>query len=161
MGDQAEVRIRRFCSGDLERVCEIIGQHSQWDKRAAERSLRVALQLEALNVMDVGHVVAEVGGRVVGVSGWFESPIAAEGVYWLSWTYVDRDHRRRGIGSRLLAYVISHVREQGARRLYLDTGVRGYDQAIAFYEQHGFRKQAVLEDFYAPGAHCVLMALDI
>ena len=70
----------------------------------------------------------------------------------LYWIAVDPSHQRAGIGRWLLAESEARVRALGGTRLYADTSGRpDYARARAFYAAQGFRLDALLEDFYAPG----------
>ncbi len=88
-------------------------------------------------------VFARDGGRLVGgVSAM------------LNWNWVDiklvwveEGRRHTGLGSRLLQAIEDAARERGARHAHLDTF--SY-QARPFYERHGYRVFASLDD-YPPG----------
>jgi len=70
----------------------------------------------------------------------------------LYWIVVDRAVQGRGIGRRLLAAVLAEAAEAGATGLYAETeGSPLYAPTRAFYAGCGFRLQAVLPDYYAPG----------
>jgi GNAT superfamily N-acetyltransferase len=79
---------------------------------------------------------AEDGGRVI---GWATVGLIVEtsepGVAQLD-VDVHPDHRRRGIGSLLLAAGEDHARAVGARRAY--AWARGDDATTAFARRHGF-----------------------
>jgi len=143
---------------DTDRVCAIIGQHNRWDEDKARDYFPREFREAELGVGRSTHVVAEIDGRVVGCSGWIESQICANGIYWLGWTYVDTSMRGKGIGYALLRHVEDVVRGLGCRKLYLDTGARGYETAIAFYERNGFIHETTLPDYYDPGEACYIMA---
>lgn len=57
------------------------------------------------------------------------------------------DHRRHGIGRRLLAAVIDKLRAQGAAALFLEVAA-GNHPARAFYEQAGFRQTGRRAGYY-------------
>ena len=63
-------------------------------------------------------------------------PRLAADVANLAALYVDREHRRRGVASRLAAEVVRRARADGARRLYVSATPS--DSAIGFYRRHGF-----------------------
>jgi GNAT superfamily N-acetyltransferase len=80
-------------------------------------------------------------------------PIPATAASWdLYWIAVERPARRAGLGGRLLAASEARAVALGCRRVYVDTSGRAdYAPARAFYERHGYRRAATLDDFYAPG----------
>jgi GNAT superfamily N-acetyltransferase len=104
-------------------------------------------------------VFAEIDGRTVGYACY--GPIAAtRGSYDLYWIAVRRDCQRRGLGHALLAKVESLVRRRGGTRIYVDTsGREQYASTRAFYESAGYRPEAVLRDFFAPGDDKVILAM--
>ena len=69
------------------------------------------------------------------------------GTYW-GWMYVDilwvhEDHRKRGIGSRLLDEAEKEAVRRGCHHVHLDTMSW---QAPAFYQKHGYEVIGVLPD---------------
>ena len=69
------------------------------------------------------------------------------GTYW-GWMYVDilwvrEDHRKKGIGSRLLAEAEKEVVRRGCHHVHLDTMSW---QAPDFYKKHGYEVIGVLPD---------------
>jgi GNAT superfamily N-acetyltransferase len=65
---------------------------------------------------------------------------------WLfvKWLWVAEPYRKQGIGSRLLAGAEAAARERQCRGAYLDTFTF---QAPKFYDRHGYREFARLDDF--------------
>ena len=60
------------------------------------------------------------------------------------WLWVAEEHRRQGVGSRLLSDAETIARERGCGGCYLDTFSF---QAPAFYERCGYREFGRLNDF--------------
>ncbi len=148
------VTIRGLTAADLDAAVAIVAQCNAFDADNA----RLAFERELAGAGRSQHVVAEREGCVVGVSGWMQEGPQGQDVYWLGWTYVDRASRRQGIGAALLAHVLGELRARSARKLYLDTGARGYEAAVAFYLRHGFVEEARLPDYYAEGEDCLILA---
>ena len=94
---------------------------------------------------------AEDPERVLGYACY--GPIAGTaGSYDLYWIATRRDAQRRGVGQRLLAETERRVREAGGLRLYVETSGRAlYAPTQAIYAPAGYRREAELADFYAPG----------
>ena len=95
--------------------------------------------------------VAERDGGLEGFTAF--GPIPATAASWdLYWIAVDPAGQRHGLGAQLLAASESRAAAQGCRRIYVDTSGRADDApARAFYERCGYRREALLADFYAPG----------
>ena len=69
------------------------------------------------------------------------------GTYW-GWMYIDilwvrEDHRRQGIGSKLLQKAEQEAARRGCHHVHLDTMSW---QAPAFYQKHGYEILGVLPD---------------
>jgi ribosomal-protein-alanine N-acetyltransferase len=62
---------------------------------------------------------------------------------------VVESHRRQGIGSLLLHESEAHLAFRGVRTVLLETATTN-DPGVAFWERHGYRKEAVLKNYY-PG----------
>jgi GNAT superfamily N-acetyltransferase len=96
-------------------------------------------------------VFAEVGDDVTGYAcyGPIACTTASFDLYWIA---VDPRFQRRGVGRILMEAVESRVSAAGGKRIYVDTSGRlQYAPTRAFYERNGFRCEARLVDFYAPG----------
>jgi ribosomal protein S18 acetylase RimI-like enzyme len=96
-------------------------------------------------------VFAEAENALLGYACF--GPIPATTVSFdLYWIAVHATQQRRGLGRRLLAETERQVVQAGGRRLYVDTSNRPqYATTRAFYTRCGYRVEAVLQDFYAPG----------
>ena len=96
-------------------------------------------------------VIAEAAGAVVGYACF--GPIACTvGSFDLYWIAVDPARQRQGLGRVLMAAVAVEISAAGGRRVYIDTsGQEKYAPTRTFYERSGFRCEARLVDFYAPG----------
>jgi ribosomal protein S18 acetylase RimI-like enzyme len=96
-------------------------------------------------------IFAEESEVVVGYSCF--GPIACtNSSFDLYWIAVDDRYRRLGIGKELLYHTESRIAEAGGDRIYVETSSRAqYEATRLFYEKSGYRKEASLKDFYAPG----------
>jgi len=94
---------------------------------------------------------AEVVGEVAGYTCY--GPIACtRASFDLYWIGVRQEHRRAGLGRRLLARAEEQIRRFGGQRIYVETSSRAqYEPTRRFYLACGYRLEAQLEDFYAPG----------
>jgi len=60
----------------------------------------------------------------------------------------DEAHRRRGVGSRILAHIIGEARRRGYRRLYLETGaLPEFASGRALYASRGFQLRGPFGDY--------------
>jgi D-alanine-D-alanine ligase len=94
---------------------------------------------------------ADQAGEVVGYACFGANSLTV-GSWDLYWIAVSPALQGNGIGRLLLDEVQRHVAAAGGRRIYIETSHRAdYAATRGFYEKCGYRLEAVLEDFYAPG----------
>jgi D-alanine-D-alanine ligase len=75
-----------------------------------------------------------------------------EGAWDLYWLAVHPSSQGEGVGRSLLRWALALVRAEGGRLLVAETAGRPrYEPTRAFYQRCGFREEARLRDFYAPG----------
>lgn len=100
-------------------------------------------------------LVAEVGGEAVGdAHAKLHEPAQDAAVQvlrdlgrrraYLEYMAVQARYQRKGIGARLLEAVEQWARENGAELITLGTNLRSDFGAVAFYERHGYERQAVI-----------------
>jgi len=90
-------------------------------------------------------LVAVDGAKIVGFLLSEENPPLAH-IVTLD---VTESHRRHGVGSELLRESEAHLAFRGVRTVLLETATTNA-AGIAFWERHGYRKEAVLKNYY-PG----------
>ncbi len=72
--------------------------------------------------------------------------------YDLYWIAVDKTCQGQKIGQLLLAKSEELIRAAGGRQIYIETSNRAqYSPTRKFYLRCGYRQEALLKDFYAPG----------
>lgn len=102
---------------------------------------------------DLAWIALE-GGKVVGFAyGTHRKiPYLERGLEpergWVNVIFVDRDYRRRGVGSKMLGLIEDGLKERGARNItlgayspsYFFAGLdpEHYPESIAFFEHHGY-----------------------
>ncbi len=96
-------------------------------------------------------VIAERAGQVIGYTCY--GPIACTaGSFDLYWIAVRPDCQGQGLGRALLAASEERIAASAGRLIYIETSCRPqYAPTRAFYERCGYRLEATLRDFYAPG----------
>jgi GNAT superfamily N-acetyltransferase len=94
---------------------------------------------------------AETDGSLLGYACYGPIPLTQVS-YDLYWIAGDPEFQGEGTGRRLLGATERLAAAAGARRLYAETSSRpDYAATRRFYESLGYRAEATLEDFYAPG----------
>jgi ribosomal protein S18 acetylase RimI-like enzyme len=93
---------------------------------------------------------ATVDERLMGWICWGPTPCTL-GTYDLYWMAVDPTMQCSGIGATLLREMEGRL-AGSARLIVVETAGRpDYRPTRAFYEARGYRKAAIIPDFYAPG----------
>ncbi len=142
----------RLRPDDPEAIRALVAQTKVFSQAEVEIAVEVAAAgLQSGEASGYHFLVAEDAGRLAGFTAF--GPIPATLASWdLYWIAVDPTGQRLGLGGRLLAASEARAIALGCRRMYVDTSGRAdYAPARAFYERHGYRRAATLEDFYAPG----------
>jgi GNAT superfamily N-acetyltransferase len=139
-------------AADCERIRALVESTRVFS--AVEKQVAVELAEERLAkgpASGYHFVFAEWGGAVHGYACY--GPIALTvGSYDLYWIAVDKASQGRGLGRALLEKVEELVRQEGGRRIYIETSTRPpYAPTRAFYLRCEYPLAVVLEDFYAPG----------
>ncbi|ONH26599.1 GNAT family N-acetyltransferase [Pseudofrankia asymbiotica] len=103
---------------------------------------------------DSAHVVAVLAdGTVVGAVSVLREPAPWGAAGWrLRGMATDEAMRGRGIGARLLAAVLDHVRDHGGGLLWCNARVR----AVPFYERGGLRTRGEVREEPGIGPHVVM-----
>ncbi|MBC7264261.1 MAG: GNAT family N-acetyltransferase [Chloroflexi bacterium] len=101
-------------------------------------------------------VYRDEAGQVLGFTVYGPHPLTA-GTYDLYWLCVSTSAQGHGVGTALLRRVEEDLQALGGRLLIAETSsTPGYGPARRFYERHGFAREAVIRDFYAPGDSLVI-----
>lgn len=148
----SEVRIRRARPGDLPAVLQLIEVMNQEGKDWWVFSPRPGLESEIAATYRAArtdpnslHVVADAGGTVVGSTlARIErgSTRSDERVVELSGVVVSPDHRRAGIGRRLVAEAIRFARDNDIRMVMLRVFAQN-EAGLRFWERMGFSPRIV------------------
>lgn len=84
-------------------------------------------------------VTKNANNNVIGIIGLYSKPRKRddEFVLWIGWFGVHPGYRRKGIGSKLLDYVINESIQRGYKKLRVYSGYEE-DASHLFYKRHGF-----------------------
>lgn len=97
-------------------------------------------------------------GTLLGYSCFGAIPATASS-FDLYWIAVAPGRQRSGLGAELIRESERLAKALGGTQMFVDTaGREQYAPTRAFYERMGYRKAAVLDDFYAPGDAKVIYA---
>ena len=124
-------------------------------EKETEQIRKSLFEFNAGKVGDDGHTPLNIieydaeGNLIGGILG---------GTYW-GWMYVDilwvrEDHRKRGIGSKLLSAAEKEAKSRGCHHVHLDTMSW---QAPEFYKKHGYTVIGILPDIPSGNQKYLLM----
>jgi ribosomal protein S18 acetylase RimI-like enzyme len=144
-------------SGDGGIVRDIVASTGLF--RPDEMGIAVELVEERLRIgLASGYhfIFAEAGGEVLGYSCYGPVPLTLNS-YDLYWIAVRRELQGKGIGKTLLARSEAAIGALGGSKIYIETSSRSkYKGTRRFYEHRGYRSEATLRAYYAPGDHKVI-----
>jgi len=94
-------------------------------------------------------LVAVVNNKVVGYIGAFKAEESQDS-WELDWFTVDENFQRKGIGSLLMKAIERRAKEKNTARLFIETcSCKGELPARKFYQKQGYKRIAVLPNFYS------------
>jgi ribosomal protein S18 acetylase RimI-like enzyme len=139
--------------GDGERVRALVAADGMFHPGEVEIAVELVREATLRGSAESGYwfLFAESDGTTLGYACY--GPIAGtDGRFDLYWIVVDAQARGRGIGRALLAEAERRMAATGAKRIYVETSsTELYRATRRFYEKAGYRRAAVLPDFYRPG----------
>jgi D-alanine-D-alanine ligase len=153
------VVVRPLCPADREEVLALVRGAAVFRPEEQEIAREVLDDtLEHGTAAGYYGLVATVDGRVVGWADYGPIPCSVA-AYDLYWVVVNREVRRRGIATALLARVEAEVARCGARLVAIETSGRpAYAAARSLYLRCGYREVARVAELYAPGDDKVIFA---
>lgn len=146
--------------GDVSPVLDIIYDFDEDDGEEAEESFERGLQ---------NKYIIEIEGRVAAMSG-FSHEDQAQGVAWLSWTYVHPDYQRHGVAFYMMQQLRDVLEKGGYRKIFIatsdyvdeDTGEDVYAPARKFYQSKlNARREIVVKDYYDVGESKYVYSLPV
>jgi D-alanine-D-alanine ligase len=101
-------------------------------------------------------LVYRLDGRVVGFACYGPRSLT-HGTFDLFWIGTAPSAQRKGVGHALMEATEQAVRSTGGRLLIVETSSRPeYEPARRFYDSHGYRREALVQDFYDVGDSLIL-----
>ena len=131
-----------ICFAKEDDVVNIASLINQW-LRIEKQSKRVNIIHEALQNENHEILVAELNSKIVGVLHFtiFTDIMFGDYNSHILFLLVKEEHRRKGIGVKLLHKAIERAKEKGAVEIHVDTKSK---EAEAFYKKEGFNDDGVM-----------------
>ena len=161
----ATEKIRYRCAAensDAEKIRAIVQSSGFFNPEEVEVAVELVLErLEKGEKSGYYFIFAETDGHLAGYACY--GPIAGtQCSFDLYWIAVDNGMRGGGIGSLLLKKAEEEVAGMGGGRVYVETSSRDlYEPTRAFYLRNGYRLEADLRDFYAPGDSKIIFVKEL
>lgn len=152
MGQTTAWRLRDFDRTDLFDTIQLAN-------RVLDEAYSPDLFLRIAELYPDGFLVAEEGeaGDLVGfIMGVVSVPSTARVLVLV----VDPDHQGRGIGGELLEEFVLRFAQGGADRVRLEVR-KGNDDAVRFYQGHGFQVEGELPRHYRDGEDAYVMVREL
>ena len=130
------MEIRRAVADDASAIVELENLYfsDPWDRKTVF-SYICSEYGTCFVALEDGRPIAYVIGRM----------IAPEGeIYRIA---VDENYRRRGVGYRLLSFMLKTERGRGLETVFLEVRSRNA-AAIALYKAHGFAEMGIRKNYY-------------
>ena len=141
-------KLRPMNMRDLGPVLDIIEAHDEDDADEAEESIK--------RRQASGMYVLEEGGQIIGVTG-AQPDLDAQGIAWLSWTYLHPEVKSQGVGRMMVDEMLAILRANNVRKVFIATsdykedGEDVYADARRFYESLGAELELLQRDYHQSG----------
>jgi ribosomal protein S18 acetylase RimI-like enzyme len=155
---QPEVAVKPTLAGERAAIEDILGRCGVF------RDEEVAVALEVLDVylnrpdqQDYQVYTASIGDTVAGYVVFGRNTMT-DGTFELYWIAVDPARHRRGVGQALMELAEREIARQQGRLISVETSSRDdYRATRSFYSGLGYRRAAVVRDYYAVGDSKVIL----
>ncbi|HAV10873.1 MAG TPA: N-acetyltransferase [Dehalococcoidia bacterium] len=102
-------------------------------------------------------LVAVVGSAVVGYLCYGPRPLTT-GTWDMYWVVIHPDYQGEGIGRSLFNEAERQIAKFGGRIMIIETSSKpGYEKTINFHHSLGYTDVCLIDDFYAPGDHLLML----
>jgi ribosomal-protein-alanine N-acetyltransferase len=162
MNARDDLAIVPMVAADIDAVVEI-------ENRSSPTPWPAQLFLEDLGRdwahVDLVRLIRPPGERGGAAGSHGDGPVVGFASYWLVHDELHLlnlaahpDHRRRGIGTRLMRHLLAVARGHGCRYVTLEVR-RGNHAAQALYQRHGFEAVGMRARYYSDGEDAIVMTL--
>ena len=149
---------------DVNAIRDILSSTGFFEEASDEIDVAIELAEKALaegsSPENYDFVFLDDGKKTLGYACFARIPctVSSFEIYWIA---VHNDCRGQGLGKRLMNEVIRLVKGFKATKLVLQTaGREQYLPTQKFYLACGFKEEARLKNYYAPGDDCLIYTMD-
>jgi ribosomal protein S18 acetylase RimI-like enzyme len=143
------MEIKRVQAHEWQLVTNLFDQYRVFYKKESDLALAEQFIRERLDNNESVIYVAMDGDKVIGFTQLYPkySSVSAMKNWILNDLFVDAEHRKSGIGTKLISQAAEFAKTGGSKFIQLETAVDNYT-AQSLYESMGFIKQGPDEDYY-------------
>lgn len=144
---------------DIEAIADVVESSGFFSDEEIEIAIELAEEkLDQKDACSYQFLFAEDKERLLGYTCYGLVPATAFS-YDLYWIVVSQDLRGHGLGTLLMTETERVIWMCGGRQIYAETSSRNqYKPTHKFYENCGYKKEALLKDFYAEGDSKIIYA---
>jgi len=151
LADGSRLLLRPLEKGDRKALIDLFARASQQDleyfRDDAGDAKVVGSWVDNLDLSRVYPLVAVVDERIVGDATLHFGKRYHRHLAWVR-IFLDRTHRRRGIGTLLLQSLLEVARRVGLKQLYTEV-VTTQASTIKAFKDLGFQRAVCLDDYFA------------
>jgi len=153
--------LRALQPGDRPRIASLLRSAEVFREDEVDVALElVDAVLERPDHPDYRFAVAAAGDEVAGYACWGPTPCTL-GTFDLYWIAASPAYQGKGVGRLLLSHAEADMAARGARICVIETSsLPRYSPARDFYLRMGYREEARLTEFYAPGDDKIVFVRD-
>lgn len=161
MASNKNLSIRTLKEQHIDRASDIVATHDPEHAVLARRDLLSHFQGNYLP--GSFFIGAFLDDELVGLMGLYDDPDEdVKNICWAVWLYVDSSYRNIGAGRLLHDGIVKEAKSRKARKLYLDVGNENdHESALRMYDKIGYKQEGALMDYFEPGEHKLIYALDL
>jgi RimJ/RimL family protein N-acetyltransferase len=150
LADGSRVLLRPLQQDDKQALVDLFARASQDDleyfRDDAGKAEVVESWVDTLNLQRVFPLVAVVDDLIVGDATLHFRERYHRHLAWVR-IFLDREYRRRGIGTLMLQSLIEIARRLGLKQLYSEV-VTSQPRVIKAFEDLGFQREVTLRDYF-------------
>ena len=134
-------KIEKASIGDLDRLCEI--ELRCFETEAFTKQQIAYLLTDSNSAILVSKVKGEIVGFIIGKTYMDKKPATGQ----ILTIDVSPEHRRKGIGQRLLQEIEKTLKDKGVKTCCLEVREKNF-VALSLYHKFGYKKVGRLENYY-------------
>jgi len=134
-------KIEKASIGDLDRLCEI--ELRCFETEAFTKQQIAYLLTDSNSAILASKVKGEIVGFIIGKTYMDKKPATGQ----ILTIDVSPEHRRKGIGQRLLQEIEKTLKDKGVKTCCLEVRENNF-VALSLYHKFGYKKVGRLENYY-------------